>query len=45
MIEILDSSILIEQVIEKHKKLLDTYGNEFSDIEIKMNSLKISRSY
>ncbi len=40
MIEILDSRILIEQVMEKHKKLLDTYGNEFSEIESKMNSLK-----
>ncbi len=40
MIEILDGRILIEQVMEKHKKLLDTYGNEFSEIENKMNSLK-----
>lgn len=40
MIEILDGSILIERVIEKHKKLLDTYGNEFSEIESKMNLLK-----
>ncbi len=39
MIEIIDGRILIEQVIEKHKKLLDTYGNEFSEIENKMNSL------
>lgn len=40
MIEIIDSNRLIEQVIEKHKKLLDTYGSEFSDLESKMNTLR-----
>ncbi len=40
MIEIMESNRLIELVIEKHKKLLDTYGFEFSDIESKFNSLK-----
>ena len=40
MIEIIDSSRLIELVIEKHKKLLDTYGSEFSEIDSKLNALK-----
>lgn len=40
MIEIMDSNRLIELVIEKHKKLLETYGNEFSEIESKFNMLK-----
>ncbi len=40
MIEIMDSNRLIELVIEKHKKLLDTYGCEFSELESKFNSLK-----
>ena len=40
MIEIMDSNKLIELVIEKHKKLLETYGSEFSEIESKFNTLK-----
>ncbi|MBU4075197.1 MAG: hypothetical protein KKI06_00510, partial [Euryarchaeota archaeon] len=40
MIEIIDSSKLIEQVIDKHKKLLDTYGSEFTELESKFNTLK-----
>jgi chromosome segregation ATPase len=40
MIEIIDSSRLIEQVIEKHKKLIDTYGSEFSELESKLNAIK-----
>lgn len=40
MIEIMDSSRLIELVIEKHKKLLDTYGNEFSELDSKLNALR-----
>ncbi len=40
MIEIMDSNRLIELVIEKHKKLLETYGSEFSEIESKFNLLK-----
>ncbi len=40
MIEIMDSSRLIELVLEKHRKLLETYGCEFSEIESKFNMLK-----
>ncbi len=40
MIEIIDSGKLIEQVIDKHKKLLDTYGSEFIELESKFNTLK-----
>lgn len=40
MIEIMDSNRLIELVLEKHKKLLETYGSEFSEIESKFNMLK-----
>lgn len=40
MIETLDNNRLIELVIEKHKKLLDTYGTEFSELENKFNTLK-----
>lgn len=40
MIEIMDSSRLIELVIEKHKKLLDTYGTEFSELDSKLNALR-----
>ena len=40
MIEIIDNSRLIELVLEKHKKLLETYGCEFSEIESKFNMLK-----
>jgi chromosome segregation ATPase len=40
MIEIIDNSILIEQVIEKHKKLLDTYSSEFSELDSKLNAIK-----
>ena len=40
MIEIMDSNRLIELVIEKHKKLLGTYGSEFLEIETKFNMLK-----
>ncbi|MBU4220976.1 MAG: hypothetical protein KKD46_01030 [Euryarchaeota archaeon] len=40
MIEIIDNNRLIEQVIEKHKKLLDTYGSEFSELESKFNAIK-----
>jgi uncharacterized coiled-coil DUF342 family protein len=40
MIEIIDSSRLIELVIEKHNKLLGTYSCEFSEIESKFNTLK-----
>jgi len=40
MIEIMDSNRLIELVIEKHKKLLETYHGEFSEIESKFNILK-----
>ncbi|GFO96258.1 hypothetical protein ig2599ANME_0447 [groundwater metagenome] len=40
MIEIIDGSRLIELVIEKHKKLLDTYGSEFSELDSKFNALK-----
>ncbi len=40
MIEIMDSGRLIELVIEKHKKLLDTYKSEFSEIDSKLNAIK-----
>jgi len=40
MIETMDSNRLIELVLEKHKKLLETYGSEFSEIESKFNMLK-----
>ncbi len=40
MIEIMDSSRLIELVIEKHKKLLDTYSSEFSELDSKLNALR-----
>jgi DNA repair ATPase RecN len=40
MIEIIDSSRLIELVIEKHKRLLDTYSSEFSEVDSKLNALK-----
>lgn len=40
MIEIIDSNRLIERVIEKHRKLLDTYGSEYSELESKFNALK-----
>ncbi len=40
MIEIMDSNRLIELVIEKHRKLLETYGIEFSEIESRFNLLK-----
>jgi len=40
MIETMDSKRLIELVIEKHKKLLGTYGSEFLEIETKFNMLK-----
>jgi len=40
MIEIIDSNRLMELVIEKHKKLLDTYGGEFSELESKFNELR-----
>ena len=36
----MDSNRLIELVIEKHKKLLETYHGEFSEIESKFNILK-----
>ncbi len=39
MIEIIDGNRLMELVIEKHKKLLDTYGGEFSEVERKFNEL------
>ena len=40
MIEIIDGSRLIELVLEKHKKLLDTYGSEFSELDSKLNALR-----
>lgn len=40
MIEIIDSSKLIEQVIDKHKKLLDTYGSEFTELDSKLNVIR-----
>jgi DNA repair ATPase RecN len=40
MIEIIDGNRLTELVIEKHKKLLDTYGAEFSELESKFNELR-----
>ncbi len=40
MIEIIDSNRLIELVLEKHRKLLDTYSTEFLDLESKFNSLR-----
>jgi DNA repair ATPase RecN len=40
MIEIIDGNRLMVLVIEKHKKLLDTYGSEFSELEIKFNELR-----
>jgi DNA repair ATPase RecN len=40
MIEIIDGNRLMELVIEKHKKLLDTYGGEFSELESKFNELR-----
>jgi len=36
----MDSNRLIELVIEKHKKLLGTYGSEFEEIETKFDMLK-----
>ncbi len=40
MTEIVDSDKLIELVLEKHKKLLDTYNSEFSDLSAKLNGIK-----
>ncbi len=40
MTEIVDSNKLIELVIEKHKKLFDTYNSEFSDMNSKLNAIK-----
>jgi len=37
----MDRNRLIELVLEKHKKLLETYGSEFSEIESKFNMLKL----
>ncbi len=40
MTEIIESSKLIELVIEKHTKLLDTYNNEFSELDSRLNSIR-----
>ncbi len=40
MTEIVDNNKLIELVLEKHKKLLDTYNSEFSDLNSKLNGFK-----
>ncbi len=40
MSEIIDGNRLIELVIEKHRKFLDTYNSEFSDIDIRLKSVK-----
>src|SRR4030067_3304040 len=40
MIEIMDSNRFIELVIEKHKKLIGTYGSELLEIDTKFNMLK-----
>ncbi len=40
MIETPDSNRLIELVLEKHRKLLGTYGTEFSELESRFNSLR-----
>ncbi len=40
MSEIIDGNRLIELVIEKHKKFLDTYNNEFSEIGVRLKSVK-----
>lgn len=40
MTEILEKNKLIELVIEKHKRLIDTYNGEFLELDSKMNSLK-----
>ncbi len=40
MSEIIDANRLIELVIEKHRKFLDAYNSEFSDIDAKLKSVK-----
>jgi len=40
MTELIEDNKLIELVIEKHKKFLDTYNTEFSDLDGKLNTLK-----
>ena len=40
MTEILESNKLIELVIEKHKRLLDTYNGEFLELDGRLNSIK-----
>ncbi|NJD76150.1 MAG: hypothetical protein FIB08_03495 [Candidatus Methanoperedens sp.] len=40
MSEIIDGNRLIELVIEKHRRFLDTYSGEFSGIDTRLNSVK-----
>ncbi|HEY9205338.1 MAG TPA: hypothetical protein VIO58_05405 [Candidatus Methanoperedens sp.] len=40
MSEIIDGNRLIELVIEKHRKFLDTYNNEFSETGVRLKSVK-----
>ncbi len=40
MSEVIDGNRLIELVIEKHRKFLDTYNSEFSDTDIRLKSVK-----
>ncbi len=40
MTGIIDSNKLVELVLEKHKKFLEVFKSEFSEIDMKLNSLK-----
>lgn len=40
MIEIIESSRLIEQVIDKHNRFLSTFNSEFSELESKRNAAR-----
>jgi chromosome segregation ATPase len=40
MTGLIESDKLIELVIEKHRRLLDTYNTEFSDLDTKLNAIK-----
>src|SRR5574341_2319649 len=40
MSEIVDSNILIEQVIDKHKRFLEGFNTELSEIESRLNAAR-----
>lgn len=40
MSEIIESGKLIELVIEKHNRFLETFNSEFSELEIKLNAVR-----